>query len=55
MVWLALVVAVPPVCALLGWLLWLRLVRHVHDSSGPDAIRHLPAIARAFRGPPRRP
>lgn len=51
MFWMALLVAVPSVCALLGWLGWLRLVRHFHDHSGPEALRHLPAVARAYRAP----
>ena len=45
---LILVVAVP-VCALLRWVCWLRFVRHVHDTSGADAIRHLPAVAHAYQ------
>lgn len=49
MVWMALLAAVPSVCALMRWLGWLRLVRHFHDRSGPEAVRHLPAVARAYR------
>lgn len=48
---MALLVTVPSVCALVGWLRWLRLVRHFHDRSGPEAVRHLPAVARAYRAP----
>jgi hypothetical protein len=44
--------AVTPACMLLGWIAWLRFARHVHDKSGPQALKHLPAVAQAFRERP---
>jgi hypothetical protein len=39
----------PSICGLFRWIAWLRLVRHVHDTAGHEALRHLPAVAAAFR------
>ena len=50
-VWL-IVVVVPPICGLLAWLAYLRLVKHVFDQHGPDAVKDaLPRAARAFPRP----
>jgi hypothetical protein len=46
---LMLAVLLQPLCRLLAWLGWLRLVRHVHDTSGADAVRHVLPAAAAFR------
>jgi len=43
-----LVFALPTLFGLIAWWLWLRFARHVHDESGPDALKTLPPVARAF-------
>jgi hypothetical protein len=48
-IYLVLLLAAPSICALAGWLGWLRLARHVHDKSGPAGLKELPPIATAFR------
>jgi hypothetical protein len=46
---LILAVLLQPLCRLLAWLGWLQFVRHVHDTSGADAVRHVLPAASAFR------
>ena len=45
---LFLLAAVPSLCGLIKWCLWMRLVRHVHDRSGAEALKYLPPVARPF-------
>lgn len=43
------VVAIPSVCALLAWVAYLLLVKHVFDTHGPSAVKSaIPPAARAF-------
>ncbi len=41
-----------PVCALIGWWLWLRSCRHVVDHHGIEALKVVPRVATSYRDRP---
>jgi hypothetical protein len=48
MTWIGLAVA--PVCALVGWWLYLRLARHIYDTGGADDLQVLGELGDRYGG-----